>query len=216
VPTFRDALTGLWARYRPEELASPAAFERDPRLVWEWYAWRRGLVARAEPNPAHLALARLEARVPGFTLVTQNVDGLHQRAGSRRVIELHGSLARTKCSAEGTPVPAWPATDDPPPPCPRCGAPLRPDVVWFGESLPPAALHDAARAAAEAEVFLSVGTSGVVHPAAGLIDAALAAGALVLEINPEPTPYSGRVAHAFRGPAGVLLPDLVASAWPEA
>ena len=136
VPTFRDALTGLWANYRPEELATPTAFAQNPKLVWDWYQWRRELVERAEPNAAHQALAELEDRVPKFTLITQNVDGLHQRAGSRNVFELHGNIRRVKCSAEGRVVTEWAAGGDVPPRCPHCGANLRPDVVWFGETLP--------------------------------------------------------------------------------
>src|SRR5262245_24556036 len=131
VPTFRDAQTGLWAKYRPEDLATPDAFRRNPRLVWEWYAWRRQLVAGANPNPAHLALADMEKLFSKFHLITQNVDGLHQRAGSTGVIELHGNIARTKCFEEGTIVSSWPDTDEVPPKCPNCGGPLRPDVVWF-------------------------------------------------------------------------------------
>lgn len=126
VPTFRDAQTGWWAKFRPEELATPAAFRRHPRLVWEWYAMRRERVRAARPNPAHFALAELESRTPACALITQNVDGLHQRAGSRSVIELHGNILRTKCSAEDALVESWPETDEAPPRCPRCGAWLRP------------------------------------------------------------------------------------------
>ena len=136
VPTFREAQSGLWERYDPQQLATPQAFARDPRLVWEWYEWRRKLVREAEPNPGHRALAELERRIPGFTLVTQNVDELHARAGSRNVIELHGSILRSKCSREAVIV-ELERNDPVPPRCPRCGALLRPDVVWFGEMLPP-------------------------------------------------------------------------------
>ncbi|MDQ4106584.1 MAG: NAD-dependent protein deacylase, partial [Actinomycetota bacterium] len=131
IPTFRQAQTGLWARYDPQQLATPEAFMRDPKLVWEWYGWRRKLVGEAEPNPGHRALAELEDRLPDFTLVTQNVDGLHGRSGSRDVIELHGNILRTVCSVERVEV--EPVTSGSPPVCPNCGAPLRPDVVWFGE-----------------------------------------------------------------------------------
>src|SRR5262245_6364887 len=141
VPTFRDAQTGLWAKYKPEDLATPRAFRRNPRLVWEWYAWRRNLVADAKPNPAHLALVAMEKRFTGFHLITQNVDGLHQRAGSRRVIELHGNITRTKCFDEGTIVSSWPDAGDVPPKCPDCGGLLRPDVVWFEEPLPEAEIE---------------------------------------------------------------------------
>ena len=138
VPTFRDAQTGLWAKFSPEELATPRAFRRNPRLVWEWYEWRRKLVAGAKPNPAHLALAEMENLFLRFHLITQNVDGLHQRAGSRNVIELHGNITRTKCSEEGTIVSSWKDTGDVPPKCPACGGLLRPDVVWFEEPMPEA------------------------------------------------------------------------------
>lgn len=209
VPTFREAQTGLWAQFRPEDLATPGAFRRQPKLVWEWYAWRRELVARAEPNPAHYALVDLERAVPQFTLITQNVDGLHQRAGSRAVIELHGNLARTKCSVEGTLVAAWPETAEVPPRCPQCGARLRPDVVWFEESLPEEALAQAYASSAACDLFLSVGTSTVVYPAAELPFRALAAGAMVVEINPDATPLTPRAHHVLAGAAGKVLPELV-------
>src|SRR6185436_10152592 len=136
VPTFRDAQTGLWANFKPEELATTDAFRRQPKLVWEWYAWRREKVSSVQPNPGHLALAELEKRVPHFTLVTQNVDGLHQRAGSRNVLELHGNILRTKCFEEDVIVSEWADDGAVPPRCPKCRGPLRPDVVWFGEMLP--------------------------------------------------------------------------------
>ena len=142
VPTFRDAQTGLWARFNPSELATPAAFAKNPQRVWEWYAWRRALVAQAEPNAGHRALAAIERRIADFTLITQNVDGLHQRAGSRRIVELHGNIARVKCSREGVLVATW-RQDGPVPRCPACGALLRPDVVWFEEALPAGALATA-------------------------------------------------------------------------
>lgn len=208
VPTFRDAQTGLWARYDPADLATPGAFERDPRLVWEWYEWRRGLVARASPNPGHAALAELEQRLPRFTLVTQNVDGLHRRAGSEAVIELHGDITRTKCSAEGLTVEDY----DPrgkPPPCPSCGAPLRPDVVWFGEALPADALHTASGAARSCDLFFSVGTSGLVQPAASLPFEASRSGATVVEVNSSETPLTRHADYALRGKAGEVLPALV-------
>lgn len=215
VPTFRDALTGLWAQYDPQELATPEAFARQPQLVWDWYAWRRELVARATPNPGHFALAELESRTPQFTLITQNVDGLHQRAGSRNVIELHGNLARVKCSRDDRVVASWPETGERPPHCPDCGALLRPDVVWFGENLPPAALSRAVRAARTADFFLTIGTSGIVQPAASLPLEAAQAGALTVEINPDTTPLSRWADYVLRGPSGVLLPALLAAAWPE-
>jgi NAD-dependent deacetylase len=213
IPTFRDAMTGLWARFRPEDLATAEAFRRNPTLVWDWYEWRRGLVAAAKPNAGHLALSALQARVPSCTVITQNVDGLHQEAGTRGVIELHGNIRRSKCFADGRIVSEWPPTDDRPPHCPHCGAPLRPDVVWFGESLPAAALAAADRAARECDIFLCIGTSSVVYPAAALPLAALEAGARVAEINRDATPLSGTATWSFRGAAGELLPDLLTRAW---
>jgi NAD-dependent deacetylase len=215
VPTFRDAQTGLWARFRPEDLATPEAFRRDPKLVWEWYAWRRETVTRVEPNAGHRALVRLAALVPRFTLVTQNVDGLHQRAGSRDVIELHGNILRNKCFAEDVVVERWADDGAVPPRCPRCGAPLRPDVVWFGESLPAAALAAAEQAAAESSVFLSIGTSALVYPAAQLPRSALEAGRTVVEINRDPTPLTPSATFSLRGRSGEILPALLAAAWPE-
>ncbi len=215
VPTFRDALTGLWARFRAEDLATPEAFSRNPKLVWDWYAMRRGLVRRAEPNQGHLALARLEGLAPGFTLITQNVDGLHQRAGSRAIVELHGNLERARCSREGTVLADWVECENGPPPCPVCGADLRPDVVWFGESLPEAALREARRSAAECDVFLSVGTSNLVEPAASLPWLAASAGATVAVVN---TTMEGQRGGSgiFRltGKAGEILPALIGAAWP--
>jgi len=213
VPTFREAQTGVWARYNPEELATPEAFQHDPKRVWEWYVWRQERVRQAEPNPGHRALADLERRIAEWTLITQNVDGLHRRAGSHQVLELHGNLFRAKCFNEDRPVENWPDSDDIPPRCPRCGGLLRPDVVWFGESLPEAALRVAEQAAANADIFFSIGTSALVYPAANLPFTALQAGAIVVEINPQPTPLSPHVTFSLSGPSGVILPALVAQAW---
>jgi NAD-dependent deacetylase len=210
VPTFRDAQTGLWANFKPEELATPRAFRRNPRMVWEWYAWRRELVAKVEPNPAHRALAAMESLLPRFTLVTQNVDGLHQRAGSCEVIELHGNITRTKCLDEDVVVTEWPDTGDVPPKCPRCGSMLRPDVVWFEEAMPEEATAAAFAASRACDLFLCVGTSAVVYPAASLPFEALEAGATVVEINPHPTPLTTRADFVLAGRAGVLLPELLA------
>jgi NAD-dependent deacetylase len=209
IPTFRDAQTGLWARYSPEELATPEAFRRNPRLVWEWYAWRRGLVAEAEPNPGHHALARLERLVPRLTLITQNVDGLHRRAGSREPIELHGSLARARCSVEGTRYESWDEGDELPPRCPACGAHLRPDVVWFGELLPEEALLRAWDAARTCDLFLSVGTSGLVEPAASLPRLAYQSGATVAVINLDVATRAEERLFYLHGRSGELLPALV-------
>ena len=212
VPTFREAQTGLWERFDPQQLATPEAFARDPELVWRWYAWRRELVSKARPNPAHAALAELERRVPLFTLVTQNVDGLHQRAGSENVVELHGNILRTRCSWEGEPVEPG-ETEAAPPPCPNCGAPLRPDVVWFGEMLPPEALEVASDAARGCDLFLSIGTSGLVYPAAALPYEALENGATLVEINPDETPLTPHADDHLRGRAGEILPRLLHAAF---
>ena len=209
VPTFRDAQTGLWARYEPQELATPEAFERDPRLVWEWYEWRRGLVSKAEPNPGHAALVGLEQRVPSFTLVTQNVDGLHQRAGSENVLELHGNIMRSKCSVEGLEVEPRAGDESVPPLCPGCGAFLRPDVVWFGEALPEDAFAAASTAAQTCDVFVSAGTSSLVYPAAALPSVAARSGAVIVEVNPADTPLTPQADYALRGRAGEVLPALV-------
>ena len=208
VPTFREAQTGLWERFDPQELATPEAFERDPGLVWDWYAWRRKLVAQAAPNPGHLALAEMQDLGQHFTLVTQNVDGLHQQAGSRDVIELHGNLRRTRCSVEDVEVEECEDSGSPPV-CPSCGAPLRPDVVWFGEMLPPGALDAASKAASDADLFLSVGTSSLVYPAAELPYEALESGATLVEINPGHTPLTPHADYALRGSAGNVLPRLI-------
>jgi len=213
VPTFRDAQTGLWAKYDPEELATPQAFQRSPRLVWEWYAWRRELVAAARPNPGHYALVEMENRAPNFTLITQNVDQLHQQAGSRRVIELHGSLWRTKCSREGRVVESWPETGDVPPRCPHCSDLLRPDVVWFGEALPERELMEAFAAAQQCDVFIAAGTSAIVQPAASLPLLAARSGAVLVEVNPQETPLTGEADYFLQGPSGSVLPALVQAAW---
>lgn len=218
VPTFRQAQNGLWARYRPEELATPQAFEANPQLVWEWYAWRRRLVQQAQPNPAHVALVTMERRLAHFTLITQNVDGLHRRAGSGfrfPLIELHGNLERIRCSREGLTFETWPKSEEVPPRCPRCGALLRPDVVWFGENLPTQALQAAWEAASACDLFFSVGTSALVEPAASLPFLALKRGATVVEINPQPTPLTPHATHILAGPAGVILPALVQATWGE-
>lgn len=210
VPTFRDAQTGFWAKYRPEDLATPGAFRRNPRLVWEWYAWRRSLVAKAEPNPGHQALVEMGKLFAEFHLITQNVDGLHQRAGSWNVIELHGNLARTKCFDEGTIITSWPETGEVPPRCPNCGGLLRPDVVWFEEALPEAEMDLAGKVSKACEIFLSIGTSTVVYPAAALPAAALRSGATVVEINPQPTPFTAQAHFVLAGAAGIVLPELLA------
>jgi len=216
VPTFREAQTGLWAQYTPEELATPHAFQKNPQRVWEWYEWRRDLILQAKPNPGHHALARLEARLKShsrdFTLITQNVDGLHQRAGSKNVLELHGNLHRTRCSQCNDRVDHWDTPDTPPPKCPNCGGNLRPDVVWFGESLPPEVLRKAIAAVQRCDVLLVVGTSAVVHPAASLPRIAREGRGIrvtLVEINPQPTAISSQMDYILRYPAGEILPKLV-------
>jgi NAD-dependent deacetylase len=215
VPTFRDAQTGLWARFDPMQLATPTAFANNPKLVWDWYAWRRELVAKVEPNPAHHALVEIERRVPDCLVITQNVDGLHQRAGSRNVVELHGNIGRVKCSRDGTVVERWDCAANAVPCCAACGALLRPDVVWFEEMLPPAALAAAEAMALRCDLMLVVGTSAEVYPAAALPSLARRSGAFVVEINPGVTALSASVDCALRGPAGMVLPALVRKAWPE-
>ncbi|MCP4427208.1 MAG: NAD-dependent deacylase [Chloroflexi bacterium] len=213
VPTFREAQTGLWAQYDPQELATPHAFRQNPRLVWEWYEWRRGLVAKADPNPGHLALAEMERRVPQFTLITQNVDGLHQRAGSQNIIELHGNIVRAKCFDKGHIVAQWEPTDEIPPRCPQCGSLLRPDVVWFGESLPYDALGKAISAAQNCDLFLAIGTSAIVQPAASLPLEAVQRRITAVEINPQTTPITRYMDFALAGPSGSLLPAILQAAW---
>ncbi len=225
VPTFRGP-DGLWRSHRPEHLATPEAFATDPRLVWEWYGWRRDLVNECEPNPAHRALARAALGGPPMVLVTQNVDGLqglaaHQEAGegdigAARPLELHGSLFQVKCTACDYRAEHREAIDagdrSSLPHCPECAALLRPGVVWFGEALDERVLTRAFQAAESADVCLVVGTSALVHPAASVPLATLRSGGAVLEVNPEPTPLSPVAAAALRGPAGGILPALFGNA----
>jgi NAD-dependent deacetylase len=208
VPTFRGA-DGLWKDYKPEDLAAPEAFARDPKLVWEWYNWRREIIAKAAPNAAHRALVQLEIRKPRFTLITQNVDGLHDMAGSGKILKLHGDIWRMRCTACGADFPNRRVPLPKIPPHCACGGLARPGVVWFGEPLPEGIMKEAEHAAASAAVFLMIGTSAVVYPAAGLIPCAKQAGAKVIEINPEPTAATAIVDCALQGPAGELLPRLL-------
>lgn len=209
VPTFRGE-GGLWRNYRPEDLATPEAFAHDPKTVWEWYAWRRATIAGCAPNAAHEILAKWSDR-PGFTLITQNVDGLHERAGTRNVIRFHGSIWDLRCAAECG-RPAWEDRSNPlaalPPTCPACAGLARPGVVWFGENIDPDVLERASRAAASAEVFLSIGTSSLVYPAAGLLHHARRNGAFTAEINPGATGASSSVELAIAAPAEDALPML--------
>lgn len=208
VPTFREAQTGLWEQYDPHELATPEAFQRDPALIWRWYRWRRELVAGVEPNAGHHALVTLAGLVPQMTLITQNVDGLHQRAGSDGVIEFHGNLFDDRCFAEGCIVDDTDMSVDVPV-CPECGGMLRPGVVWFGEAIPEAAMHAAATAVSGCDLFFSIGTSALVWPAAGLAEAARQQGARVVEINLDATPLSSHTDFCLQGKSGSLLSELV-------
>lgn len=212
VPTFRDALTGLWARFRPEELATEAAFRANPLRVWDWYASRRAALADVAPNAGHLALAAFQTRHPGrLTLITQNVDSLHQRAGSANVLALHGRLAEDRWL--DTPrACCQPAdlTDARPPACPHCGNLRRPAVVWFGETLPEQVLREAEAAAGRCALMLVVGTSGAVYPAAGLAFTAHQAGAHVVIVNPERSELDPVADTVLRGTAATVLPALLA------
>lgn len=218
IPTFRDALDGLWAQYDPQQLATPGAFRRNPKLVWDWYEYRRELLAQAQPNPGHRALVELERLLGCLIVITQNVDGLHQAAGSSDVIALHGDIRRNKCFAncQGDPTLVdisaleWDAEAGPPR-CPHCGAYVRPAVVWFEETLPPDASDRAFALARAADVMLVVGTSGVVQPVASLPFLAHEHGATIIEINPSRTPITRLADWFLDGPAGVVLPQVVAA-----
>ncbi|MEM7504790.1 MAG: NAD-dependent deacylase [Pseudomonadota bacterium] len=209
IPTFREAQSGLWARYDPLELATPEAFDRDPALVWTWYRWRRTLVQAAQPNAGHVALAALANRVPELTLITQNVDGLHQQAGSRDIVEFHGNLFVNRCADPACAQETAAICEAEVPRCPHCGDRLRPGVVWFGEAIPGHALQRAQSATEHCDVFISVGTSASVWPAAGLIGAAADAGATVIDINPHETELSATCAHRLIAKSARALPELV-------
>jgi NAD-dependent deacetylase len=210
IPTFRGS-DGLWQHYRAEDLATPAAFERDPTTVWRWYDWRRGIIAKAEPNPGHRTIRALEETFRNFLLVTQNVDGLHGRTGIEHMVEIHGNLWRARCTRDGrtrelTEVPLKTI----PPTC-ECGGLLRPDVVWFGEPLPPADLQEAVGGAERCHTLMIVGTSGMVYPVASLPQMAKDHGAFVLEINLERTPISALADATLVGKAGDVLPTIWAA-----
>ena len=210
VPTFRDAQTGYWAQFRPEDMATEEGFRAQPALVWRWYQHRRQLLQGVQPNAAHRALAAFAQQHPGrLTLITQNVDGLHQRAGSKGVIEYHGNILRDRCSAEGTIARRSSLSITGLPECARCGELLRPDVVWFGESIPRLAALESGAAAADCDVFLSIGTASVVYPAAGLAESAQRSGATIIEVNTESTSLTPLADFSLRGPSGQVLPQLL-------
>jgi NAD-dependent deacetylase len=219
IPTFRDSLTGLWQRFDAEDLATPEAFQRDKALVWGWYEWRRMKVMRAQPNPGHWALAELARLIPSSTIITQNVDDLHERAGSQEVIHLHGSLLAPRCFACARAYPvADGIPDEPeggrhlqPPSCPHCGGYIRPGIVWFGERLPEAAWHQAEVAVHACDLLLVIGTSGLVYPAAHLPEVARQRGKPVILIGPNPTEIDHVARHILRGNAGEVLPKLINS-----
>ena len=221
VPTFREAQTGIWAEYNPEELATPYAFEKNPWRVWEWYTWRREMIEKKDPNDGHYALTEMQRRLldqnAQFTLITQNVDGLHKKAGSKDVLELHGNIFRSRCTDldcdEIVEYKDLKPTETPPPRCHKCNGMLRPDVVWFGEALPLDDLHKAMAASQKCDLFFSIGTSTLIQPAASLPIMALDADAVVVEINPIETLITKRVTYPIQGKAGNILPKLVAGTW---
>lgn len=222
IPTFRDALTGLWERFDASDLATADAFRRDRALVWGWYEWRRAKVMRAQPNPAHLAIAALEQVVPSFTLITQNVDDLHERAGSSAPIHLHGSLQSPRCSGCARPFEHPPGIPDEPeggrhiepPRCAHCGGGrIRPGVVWFGESLPEEAWRQAHKAVMDCDALFSVGTSSLVFPAAELPIEAARKNKVVIQVNPQPTRLDTVARFNLVGPAGSVLPKIYARTW---
>lgn len=205
--TFRG-MQGLWDDFDPMKLATPEAFACEPKKVWEWYQWRREKLPLVQPNPAHKAIAEMERYFDNFLLITQNIEGLHQRAGSTKMVELHGNLNRNKCSRCGIMIDILPVSDEVPPRC-RCGGLIRPDVVWFGEMLPESALKQAWRAPERTDIYFSVGTSAVVQPAASLGLVAKNNGAVLVEVNPEATEMSGLFDHVFNGKAGEVMPEIV-------
>lgn len=205
IPTFRDAQTGLWEQFKAEELATPQAFKREPQLVWKWYQWRRQLVADAQPNAAHTVITQLQQQLSQVNIITQNVDGLHQEAGSHNVIEFHGNIRNNKCNACSYVEDNKNNSTDIIPECPQCNIKLRPAVVWFGESIPEHASDLALQAAQECDIFFSIGTSSLVHPAAGLAELARSNNAIIIEINPNATPLSSRADHVYAESASTVL-----------
>ncbi len=209
VPTFRDAQTGLWANFKAEELATRAAFRKNPKMVWEWYAMRRAMILDVKPNAGHYAIAEMEKR-RDVLLVTQNVDSLHSVAGSKSVLELHGNIFRTKCFMNNEIIDSW-SDEEIPPRCPNCGSHLRPDVVWFGEDLSDGAISKTEEAIDRCDIFITIGTSGLVYPAAELPFYARKAGAFTIEINTEPTPFSDYASCSLRGKSGEILPQFLSA-----
>lgn len=209
VPTFRGK-EGLWGKFKPEELATMAAFVANSKIVWEWYNWRRDLMATVQPNAGHKALAEMESAIEHFTLITQNVDDLHRQAGSKRILELHGNINRNKCAECETPFPDEIEIDPANlPNCTACGGKIRPDVVWFGEMLPAQTIDEAFIEAEQCHIFLTIGTSAVVQPAASLPLVAKRHGASLVEINTERTALSDYADFYFQGKSGEILPELV-------
>ncbi len=211
IPTFRGE-NGLWKTYRAEQLATPTAFIQNPKLVWEWYDWRRGIIAAREPNAGHKVLAEWEELFPNFILITQNIDGLHQRAGSKNILELHGNIWEQRCIEENSIVENHDVPlNEIPPHCETCGALLRPHVVWFGETLNGTILQKSFTLSSSCDVMLVIGTSAYVQPAASLPLSALEAGAKIIEINPDPTPLTAHADFTFRAKSGEFLPLLSAA-----
>jgi NAD-dependent deacetylase len=211
VPTFRGT-DGIWSKFSPDELASMSAFMKNPELVWQWYAHRKTVIGKTEPNAGHRALVTLADLVSQLTVVTQNIDNLHRRAGSRDVIELHGNIERSYCMTCGTPFDHIGGSQNDVPACRSCGGRVRPDVVWFGEPLPEDEWERAVGVTESADLFLSIGTSGIVYPAASLPLLAKRLGAYLVEINPEKTPLTPKVDEFLQGSSGSVLPLLVSAA----
>ena len=216
VPTFRDAVDGLWAKYDPQQLATPQAFRANSKLVWDWYTFRREMMGDAQPNSGHFALAELEKRYPTMEIITQNIDDLHEQAGSKNMIHLHGNIAQNKCfeNCQGNPTLIDITTleweeDAGPPPCPYCGAWVRPNVVWFHEMLPEGQLEAAMLASENCDVMLVIGTSGLVSPASYLPSRAQETGAKIIEFNPDYSMITRIADIKLKGPSGEMLPRVV-------
>jgi len=209
VPTFREAQTGLWANYKPEDLATPQAFKKDPEMIWSWYQWRRQLIAKVKPNPGHLAITAMQQALNHVSIITQNVDGLHQTAGSRDVIEFHGNIATNKCSTCHYSEINYDNETKEIPKCPSCNELLRPGVVWFGEAIPENASRASIALCEQADVFFSIGTSSLVYPAAGLVDICKQNHACIIEVNPNATPLTSSADIVISQASGKCLPLLI-------